>query len=77
MKDRIILLSSYVLNLSVFLSNVSLFVKILLAVFAGATTIMAFFNQYQIFTKNFGDLWRIIIDWALSLILRLRRNAKK
>lgn len=51
---------SMILNAGVWVNNFSIGIKILLGVVASLTTMMAFFNQFKTFQKNF-DTWYIVV----------------
>lgn len=59
-KDNFVLLTSYILNIGVWTSNLSLIMKIILAILASATTIMAFFNQLHNLLKNYREVWIVV-----------------
>lgn len=51
---------SWLLNINVWTHNFSIGVKVFLAMIAGITTIMAFFNQWKIVRSNYKGYWIIV-----------------
>lgn len=60
MDHRENLILMYILNAGMWLFKGFLILKMLLALVAGLTTFMAFFNQYKTFQKNYATLWIIV-----------------
>lgn len=60
MGNRILLFASYILNAGAIFSHISPWIKGLLVVLSVLTTIMAFFNQFKTFKKNFKTTWIIV-----------------
>lgn len=58
--NRVLLACSYLLNAGVWASNMADWIKVALAIVAGATTVMAFLNQYKTFVKNYKTLWVVV-----------------
>lgn len=58
--DRLLLGASYLLNIGAWFSGMELWIKILLGVITAITTIMAFFNQWNTFKKNYRTLWIVV-----------------
>lgn len=58
--SRIILGASYLLNIGAWFSGMELWIKILLGVITAITTIMAFFNQWNTFKKDYRTLWIVV-----------------
>lgn len=75
--DRLILFSSYVLNVPVWMSNIPFWFKIVLAFVTGATTIMAFMNQWTNFSKNYRTLWIVVTINHIFTFIKPRPKQKK
>lgn len=71
---NIMLVVSYLSNLGVWMMNVSIALKLVLAVIAGATTIMAFMNQYKTFIKNYGTTWVVVAVKRVTSGIKPRRT---
>lgn len=60
MGNRILLFVSYFLNIGALFSHINPIIKALLLIMTVLTTVMAFFNQYKTFKKNFRT-WYIVV----------------
>lgn len=74
MNAKLLLAVSYFLNAGVWLSDFSLAVKVVLAIIAGATTVMAFFNQYKTFQKNYKTIWVVVTITKVMTALQPKKN---
>lgn len=71
-KDPLILGISYLLNIEVWFSHFGLWLKIILVIMTGLTTIMAFMNTYKTWKRNFKTLWIVVV--VTHVITRLKPN---
>lgn len=80
MREKVILATSWFLNIGAIYSDISIWVKAILVGITGLTTIMALFNTYKTFSRNYRSLWIVIvIDEVVTKLspkkLRHRRNS--
>jgi len=61
MKEKVTLLAAQALTAGLWLLKISFALKILVTTVAGFTTILAFFNQYKTFEKNYRTMWIVVI----------------
>lgn len=71
---RILLFSSYFLNIPVWMSHLPFAFKIALAFIAGLTTVMAFLNQWITFRKNYRTMWVVVTIEHVFTFLRPKKN---
>lgn len=72
--DRLLLGASYFLNIGAFMSDIAPWIKISLGIVTALTTLMAFFNQYKTFAKNFRTLWIIVRIEHIFTFLKPKKN---
>lgn len=58
--NKILFGCSMFLSAGIWANNFHPALKIALAIVAGLTTIMAFFNQYKAFAKNYSGFWLVV-----------------
>lgn len=80
MKEKVILATSWFLNIGAIFSDISWGIKCVLVVMTALTTIMALFNTYKTFSRNYRTLWIVIvIDNVVTKLsskkLRHRKNS--
>lgn len=69
-----LLLSSYVLNIGAFISDISPIVKGFFVVLTTLTTMMAFLNQYKTFQKNFKTFYVVVIINRVFTYMKPKKN---
>lgn len=70
----LLLLASCILNVGALFSNISPILKGILMTVTVLTTIMAFFNQYKTFQKNFKTLFIVITVNRVFTFLKPKKN---
>lgn len=77
-KDPIILTASYVLNIGVWAGNFGMFLKVILAILAGLTTIMAFMNTFKTWQRNYRTLWLVVtINHVFTFIRKSPKSRQR
>lgn len=76
---NLLLLIAWVLDINVWLSHIGHAITTMLLVVAGATTIMAAFNQWKVFQKNYKSNWVVVkIEYVFTYIgLKKNRHRSK
>lgn len=71
---RFLLFSSYFLDIGALISDIPPILKGMLIAVTFLTTIMAFFNTYKTFHKNFRTLWIIVKVDHVFTYLKPKKN---
>ena len=74
MEGRSLFITSILLNVGALFSNISPVLKGILVTITALTTIMAFFNQYKTFQKNFKTLWIVVTVNHVFTFLKPKKN---
>ena len=66
---------SYLLNIQVWAGHFAMWLKILLAVIAAVTTLLAFINQWVTFSKNYHRTWIVVsINHVFTFIMPQKKK---
>ncbi len=55
-----LLATSWFLNIGAIMSDISVWIKFVLVAITALTTVMAMFNTYKTFSRNFRTLWIVV-----------------